>query len=272
MNELSGKILNNHASYLCLLNDQQKNIDGYDFQIVFSFYDEDFDIPSFLGVANGKNCTYEQFKQMQIKQKIDELKSLKEKIIKDEFFIHNDEIFPTYFVLENNLKKYRRRKLGNPDVMKFINYQKEHPEVNSMDRHYDIKYFGQFVDIYPDEIVNNVVMKSKFIEIEADATIARRKEVNEYIMNIKLDPFQVNKSLKYYLFDDIENDYNYTKNKLIENFKKYSQIYLFNVSLDMEEKLFNRLNFEIEDVSLSNFNLDTFINMKSNTLYRFKVQ
>ena len=29
MNELSDKILNNHASYLCLLNDQQKNIDGY---------------------------------------------------------------------------------------------------------------------------------------------------------------------------------------------------------------------------------------------------
>ena len=40
MNELSDKILNNHASYLCLLNDQQKNIDGYDYQIVFSFYDE----------------------------------------------------------------------------------------------------------------------------------------------------------------------------------------------------------------------------------------
>ena len=99
-----------------------------------------------------------------------------------------------------------------------------------------------------------------------------QQEVNEYIMNIKLDPFQVNKSLKYYLFDDIENDYNYTKNKLIENLKKYSQIYLFNVSLDTEEKLFNRLNFKIEDVSLSNFNLDTFINMKSNTLYRFKVQ
>ena len=37
MNELSDKILNNHASYLCLLNDQQKNIDGYDYQIVFSF-------------------------------------------------------------------------------------------------------------------------------------------------------------------------------------------------------------------------------------------
>lgn len=145
MNELSGKILNNHASYLCLLNDQQKNIEGYDFQIVFSFYDEDFDIPSFLGVVKEENRTYEQFKQMRIKQKIDELKSLKEEIIKDEFFIHNDEIFPTYFVLENNLKKYRRRKLGNPDVMKFINYQKEHPEVNSMDRHYDIKYFGQFV-------------------------------------------------------------------------------------------------------------------------------
>lgn len=272
MRENKDRVLKNHASYLCLITGREMESKGYDYQILFSFNDSDscYDEPSFLGVANGEKCSFEQFKQLRINQRIKELEALKAKVTDERFFMENDEILPTYFLLENNLKKYRRRRPGNPDVIKFVEYQKEHPEIHSPERHYDIKYFGLTVDTYPKEIIDNVVLRTRFIDIEEDATIERRKQMNEYVLSQELDPHNVSCYLKYFLFDNIESDFRYTRDKLEEFLKKYPEIHLFNISFDGDQKLFKKLDFEIEETSLADFNLDEYINMDSNVLYRFR--
>ena len=270
MEELKNKVIITNVPYICLIDESTFNKEGYNYEVLTYFYDEDFELPSYIGITKNKNLTFYEFKADCIKKEVEKLKKLKEKITKDEYFIHNDEIFPTYFILEENLKKYKRRKLGNPDVLKFVQYQKEHPEVTSYENHYDIKYFAQLVDIYPKDIIDNVVMKTRAISKEENASIERRKEVNEYIMDIKLDIHNVDRELYYSFFEDIELEYKNIKKDIDKYLSKYSKIYLFFVTSDTSKKIIlKKLNFPIEKISLNEFSIDNFINLKENTLYLF---
>ena len=270
MEELKNKVIFTNVPYICLIDESTFNKEGYNYEVLTYFYDEDFELPSYIGITKNKNLTFDEFKADCIKKEVEKLKKLKEKITKDEYFIHNDEIFPTYFILEENLKKYKRRKLGNPDVLKFVQYQKEHPEVTSYENHYDIKYFAQLVDIYPKDIIDNVVMKTRAISKEENASIERRKEVNEYIMDIKLDIHNVDRELYYSFFEDIELEYKNIKKDIDKYLSKYSKIYLFFVTSDTSKKIIlKKLNFPIEKISLNEFSIDNFINLKENTLYLF---
>ena len=270
MEELKNKVIITNVPYICLIDESTFNKEGYNYEVLTYFYDEDFELPSYIGITKNKNLTFDEFKADCIKKEVEKLKKLKEKITKDEYFIHNDEIFPTYFILEENLKKYKRRKLGNPDVLKFVQYQKEHPEVTSYENHYDIKYFAQLVDIYPKDIIDNVVMKTRAISKEENASIERRKEVNEYIMDIKLDIHNVDRELYYSFFEDIELEYKNIKKDIDKYLSKYSKIYLFFVTSDTSKKIIlKKLNFHIEKISLNEFSIDNFINLKENTLYLF---
>ena len=270
MEELRNKVIITNVPYICLIYESTFNKEGYNYEVLTYFYDEDYELPSYMGVTKNKNLTFDEFKADCIKKEVEKLKKLKEKITKDEYFIHNDEIFPTYFILEENLKKYKSRKLGNPDVLKFVQYQKEHPEVTSYENHYDIKYFAQLVDIYPKDIIDNVVMKTRAISKEENASIERRKEVNEYIMDIKLDIHNVDRELYYSFFEDIELEYKNIKKDIDKYLSKYSKIYLFFVTSDTSKKIIlKKLNFPIEKISLNEFSIDNFINLKENTLYLF---
>ncbi|MDY4857245.1 MAG: hypothetical protein SO232_01220 [Candidatus Onthovivens sp.] len=270
MEELKNKVIITNVPYICLIDESTFNKEGYNYEVLTYFYDEDFELPSYIGITKNKNLTFDEFKADCIKKEVEKLKKLKEKITKDEYFIHNDEIFPTYFILEENLKKYKRRKLGNPDVLKFVQYQKEHPEVTSYENHYDIKYFAQLVDIYPKDIIDNVVMKTRAISKEENASIERRKEVNEYIMDIKLDIHNIDRELYYSFFEDIELEYKNIKKDIDKYLSKYSKIYLFFVTSDTSKKIIlKKLNFPIEKISLNEFSIDNFINLKENTLYLF---
>ena len=270
MEELKNKVIITNVPYICLIDESTFNKEGYNYEVLTYFYDEDFELPSYIGITKNKNLTFDEFKADCIKKEVEKLKKLKEKITKDEYFIHNDEIFPTYFILEENLKKYKRRKLGNPDVLKFVQYQKEHPEVTSYENHYDIKYFAQLVDIYPKDIIDNVVMKTRAISKEENASIERRKEVNEYIMDIKLDIHNVDRELYYSFFEDIELEYKNIKKDIDKYLSNYSKIYLFFVTSDTSKKIIlKKLNFPIEKISLNEFSIDNFINLKENTLYLF---
>lgn len=270
MEELKNKVIITNVPYICLIDESTFNKEGYNYEVLTYFYDEDFELPSYIGVTKNKNLTFDEFKADCIKKEVEKLKKLKEKITKDEYFIHNDEIFPTYFILEENLKKYKRRKLGNPDVLKFVQYQKEHPEVTSYENHYDIKYFAQLVDIYPKDIIDNVVMKTRAISKEENASIERRKEVNEYIMDIKLDIHNIDRELYYSFFEDIELEYKNIKKDIDKYLSNYSKIYLFFVTSDTSKKIIlKKLNFPIEKISLNEFSIDNFINLKENTLYLF---
>lgn len=270
MEELKNKVIITNVPYICLIDESTFNKEGYNYEVLTYFYDEDFELPSYIGITKNKNLTFDEFKADCIKKEVEKLKKLKEKITKDEYFIHNDEIFPTYFILEENLKKYKRRKLGNPDVLKFVQYQKEHPEVTSYENHYDIKYFAQLVDIYPKDIIDNVVMKTRAISKEENASIERRKEVNEYIMDIKLDIHNIDRELYYSFLEDIELEYKNIKKAIDKYLSNYSKIYLFFVTSDTSKKIIlKKLNFAIEKISLNEFSIDNFINLKENTLYLF---
>ena len=270
MEELKNKVIITNVPYICLIDESTFNKEGYNYEVLTYFYDEDYELPSYIGITKNKNLTFDEFKADCIKKEVEKLKKLKEKITKDEYFIHNDEIFPTYFILEENLKKYKRRKLGNPDVLKFVQYQKEHPEVTSYENHYDIKYFAQLVDIYPKDVIDNVVMKTRAISKEENASIERRKEVNEYIMDIKLDIHNIDRELYYSFFEDIELEYKKIKKDIDKYLSNYSKIYLFFVTSDTSKKIIlKKLNFPIEKISLNEFSIDNFINLKENTLYLF---
>lgn len=270
MNKLKDKILFNNVPYICILDDKSIGKEGYDYQVLTYFYDEDFELPSFIGVAKDKKCSFEEFKKECINSEIKKLEELRNKITQDEYFIHNDEIVPTYFALEENVKKYKRRRVGNPDVDKLIAYQKQYPEVLSFDTHYDIKYYSQMVDIFPKEIINNVVLTTKCISREENATIERRREVNNYIMDIKMDLFNISKNLQYGFFVEVETDFKHIKSQLSECLNQHSKIYLFYVSFKTgKQKLFKYLDFPIQKVSLQDFTIDAFINFKSNILYCF---
>lgn len=270
MEELKNKVIITNVPYICLIDESTFNKEGYNYEVLTYFYDEDYELPSYIGITKNKNLTFDEFKVDCIKKEVEKLKKLKEKITKDEYFIHNDEIFPTYFILEENLKKYKRRKLGNPDVLKFVQYQKEHPEVTSYENHYDIKYFAQLVDIYPKDVIDNVVMKMRAISKEENASIERRKEVNEYIMDIKLDIHNIDRELYYSFFEDIELEYKNIKRDIDKYLSKYSKIYLFFVTSNTSKKIIlKKLNFPIEKISLNEFSIDNFINLKENTLYLF---
>lgn len=270
MEELKNKVIITNVPYICLIDESTFNKEGYNYEVLTYFYDEDYELPSYIGITKNKNLTFDEFKADCIKKEVEKLKKLKEKITKDEYFIHNDEIFPTYFILEENLKKYKRRKLGNPDVLKFVQYQKEHPEVTSYENHYDIKYFAQLVDIYPKDVIDNVVMKTRAISKEENASIERRKEVNEYIMDIKLDIHNIDRELYYSFFEDIELEYKNIKRDIDKYLSKYSRIYLFFVTSNTSKKIIlKKLNFPIEKISLNEFSIDNFINLKENTLYLF---
>lgn len=270
MEELKNKVIITNVPYICLIDESTFNKEGYNYEVLTYFYDEDYELPSYIGITKNKNLTFDEFKADCIKKEVEKLKKLKEKITKDEYFIHNDEIFPTYFILEENLKKYKRRKLGNPDVLKFVQYQKEHPEVTSYENHYDIKYFAQLVDIYPKDIIDNVVMKTRAISKEENASIERRKEVNEYIMDIKLDIHNIDRELYYSFFEDIELEYKNIKRDIDKYLSNYSKIYLFFVTSDTSKKIIlKKLNFPIVKMSLNEFSIDNFINLKENTLYLF---
>ena len=270
MEELKNKVIINNVPYICLIDESTFNKEGYNYEVLTYFYDEDYELPSYIGITKNKNLTFDEFKTDCIKKEVEKLKKLKEKITKDEYFIHNDEIFPTYFILEENLKKYKRRKLGNPDVLKFVQYQKEHPEVTSYENHYDIKYFAQLVDIYPKDVIDNVVMKMRAISKEENASIERRKEVNEYIMDIKLDIHNIDRELYYSFFEDIELEYKNIKRDIDKYLSKYSKIYLFFTTSNTSKKIIlKKLNFPIEKISLNEFSIDNFINLKENTLYLF---
>lgn len=270
MEELKNKVIITNVPYICLIDESTFNKEGYNYEVLTYFYDEDFELPSYIGITKNKNLTFDEFKADCIKKEVEKLKKLKEKITKDEYFIHNDEIFPTYFILEENLKKYKRRKLGNPDVLKFVQYQKEHPEVNSYENHYDIKYFAQLVDIYPKDIIDNVVMKTRAISKEENASIERRKEVNEYIMDIKLDIHNIDRELYYSFFEDIELEYKNIKKDIDKYLSNYSKIYLFFVTSNTSKKIIlKKINFPIEKISLNEFSIDNFLNLKENTLYLF---
>lgn len=270
MEELKNKVIITNVPYICLIDESTFNKEGYNYEVLTYFYDEDYELPSYIGITKNKNLTFDEFKADCIKKEVEKLKKLKEKITKDEYFIHNDEIFPTYFILEENLKKYKRRKLGNPDVLKFVQYQKEHPEVTSYENHYDIKYFAQLVDIYPKDVIDNVVMKTRAISKEENASIERRKEVNEYIMDIKLDIHNIDRELYYSFFEEIELEYKNIKRDIDKYLLNYSKIYLFFVTSDTSKKIIlKKLNFPIEKISLNEFSIDNFINLKENTLYLF---
>ena len=270
MEELKNKVIITNVPYICLIDESTFNKEGYNYEVLTYFYDEDYELPSYIGITKNKNLTFDEFKADCIKKEVEELKKLKEKITKDEYFIHNDEIFPTYFILEENLKKYKRRKLGNPDVLKFVQYQKEHPEVTSYENHYDIKYFAQLVDIYPKDVIDNVVMKTRAIPKEENASIERRKEVNEYIMDIKLDIHNIDRELYYSFFEEIELEYKNIKKDIDKYLSNYSKIYLFFVTSNTSKKIIlKKLNFPIEKISLNEFSIDNFINLKENTLYLF---
>ena len=237
MEELKNKVIITNVPYICLIDESTFNKEGYNYEVLTYFYDEDYELPSYIGITKNKNLTFDEFKADCIKKEVEKLKKLKEKITKDEYFIYNDEIFPTYFILEENLKKYKRRKLGNPDVLKFVQYQKEHPEVTSYENHYDIKYFAQLVDIYPKDIIDNVVMKTRAISKEENASIERRKEVNEYIMDIKLDIHNIDRELYYSFFENIELEYKNIKRDIDKYLSNYSKIYLFFVTSDTSKKI-----------------------------------
>ena len=270
MEELKNKVIITNVPYICLIDESTFNKEGYNYEVLTYFYDEDYELPSYIGITKNNNLTFDEFKADCIKKEVEKLKKLKEKITKDEYFIHNDEIFPTYFILEENLKKYKRRKLGNPDVLKFVQYQKEHPEVTSYENHYDIKYFAQLVDIYPKDVIDNVVMKTRAISKEENASIERRKEVNEYIMDIKLDIHNIDRELYYSFFEDIELEYKNIKRDIDKYLSKYSKIYLFFTTSNTSKKIIlKKLNFPIEKISLNEFSIDNFINLKENTLYLF---
>ena len=187
MEELKNKVIITNVPYICLIDESTFNKEGYNYEVLTYFYDEDYELPSYIGITKNKNLTFDEFKADCIKKEVEKLKKLKEKITKDEYFIHNDEIFPTYFILEENLKKYKRRKLGNPDVLKFVQYQKEHPEVTSYENHYDIKYFAQLVDIYPKDVIDNLAPgQSLVLVILNSVAFYSPEKVKEIAENDKL--------------------------------------------------------------------------------------
>lgn len=73
--------------------------------------------------------------------------------------------------MKENVKKYKRRRAGNPNVGKLIAYQKKYPEVLSFDTHCDTKYYSRMVDIFPKELINNVILTAKCILRDKNATI-----------------------------------------------------------------------------------------------------
>lgn len=113
--------------------------------------------------------------------------------------------------MEENVKKYKIRIAGNPNVDKLIAYQKQYPEVLSFDTHYDIKYYSRMVDIFPRELINNVILTAKCILREKNAAIERRREMNNYIMDIKMDLFSISKNLQYGFFVEAETDFKHVK-------------------------------------------------------------
>lgn len=126
------------------------------------------------------------------------------------------------------------------------------------------------VDIFPKELINNVILTAKCILREKNATIERRREMNNYIMDIKMDLFNISKNLQFGFFVEVETDFKHVKSQLSECLNRHSKIYIFYVSFKTgKQKLFKYLVFPIQKVSFQDFTIDAFINFKSNILYSF---
>ena len=71
-------------------------------------------------------------------------------------------------------------------------------------------------------------------------------------------------------FEDIELEYKNIKRDIDKYLLNYSKIYLFFVTSNTSKKIIlKKLNFPIEKISLNEFSIDNFINLKENTLYLF---
>lgn len=81
-------------------------------------------------------------------------------------------------------------------------------------------------------------MKMRAISKEENASIERRKEVNEYIMDIRSDIHNIDRELYYSFFEDIELEYKNIKKDIDKYLSKYSKIYLFFVTSNTSKKLF----------------------------------
>ncbi len=70
MEELKNKVIITNVPYICLIDESTFNKEGYNYEVLTYFYDEDFELPSYIGITKNKNLTFDEFKADCIKKEV----------------------------------------------------------------------------------------------------------------------------------------------------------------------------------------------------------
>ena len=234
--------------------------------------DHDYAGMAYMGFCYGsQKMSFDKIKKNMIQEEINKLEKKRNRVTNFDFFKENDEFYPEYERLLAIVGKYRRRRAGNPDVIKLNSYIEDHGGLNFEIRRYDIKYNSMFFNYYPkivrgDGIVCRTVAKEK----EDNATLERRIEMANTLIDNEEDAVSIAKDNFSMTFDFIEDNYKMAITTIKSLLKEYKEVFLLYPRSGKSQKYVIPFTPNIIDANLLEFTIEDYLYALPNTLYRFK--
>lgn len=144
------------------------------------FYDSDITCFGFL--SNYKEDTIESIIDKYIENIKEEYHKVYSLISSKEYMDNIVNIMNEYDRLSNIVKKYKRRKIGNPDVYNLTKFIEQHNKEIEYSR-FDYKVSSVFYTIYKDD----KIWKTKLVEKDINASEIDRKEIMKLAISSYID-------------------------------------------------------------------------------------
>ena len=241
---------------------------GYEYANICS----DFTDEAYMGFCYGREkMSFDELKNDMMEKRVDELERTRCIVTSRSFFEENDEFYPEYERLSEIVSKYRRRRAGNPDVIKLNAFVEKHGGLKFEKRRYDIKYNSMLFNYYPEVVKeDNIVCRSSLVKKEASATLERRIEIANAMIDNEEDPIGLKRDYFSSDFEYMKDNYRSAIADIKRLLKKYKEVFLLYPQSGNSRKYVIPFVPKTINANLSAFTIEDYLYASPNTLYRFK--
>lgn|SRR5574344_1024903 len=276
MKHAEDDLIRNDIPVVCYEIDGESELpfidNGKSYGYKFANIDLDYTGKAYMGFCYGQpRMSFGDLKKDLMKNAVVELEKVRKIVTTPKFFKENDKFYQEYERLSEIAHKYRHMRDGNPDVIKLRRFIDEHGGLQFETRLYDIKYNSMFFVHYVEAVnEDKIVCRASLLEKESNATLERRIEVANSLIDNKENPINLEKGELSTDIEFIKENYHSAITTITKLLEDHKEVYLLYPQSGNSDRYVVPFLPQTIEVNLTSFTIEDYLYALPNTLYRFK--